>query len=44
MPGSRCRCGPPRMVSVRYLVLLALREIGIEINDVDMVEDDRRYR
>ena len=32
------------MVSVRYLVLLALREIGIEINDVDMVEDGRRYR
>ena len=32
------------MVSVRYLVLTALREIGIEINEVDMIEDGRRYR
>jgi hypothetical protein len=32
------------MVSVRHIIMLALREIGIEINDVDMVEDGRRYR
>ena len=32
------------MVSVRHIIMLALRETGIEINDVDMVEDGRRYR
>jgi hypothetical protein len=32
------------MVSVRHVIMLALRETGIEINDVDMVEDGRRYR
>ena len=32
------------MVSVRHVILLALRASGIEIKDADMVEDGRRLR
>jgi hypothetical protein len=32
------------MMSVKHFTLLALREQGIEIRDVDMVEDGRRMR
>lgn len=33
-----------RMVSLRYFIMEALREKGISISDVDMVEDGRRGR
>ena len=32
------------MVSSRYFIMQALREKGIPINDIDMVEDGRRFR
>ena len=32
------------MVSLRYFIMEALREKGIPINDIDMVEDGRRFR
>ncbi len=32
------------MVSVRHVIMLALRADGIEIKDADMVEDGRRLR
>ena len=32
------------MVSVRHVIMLALKADGIEINDADMVEDGRRLR
>ncbi len=32
------------MVSLRYFIMDALRAKGITINDVDMIEDGRRFR
>jgi hypothetical protein len=32
------------MVSLRYVIMMALRAKGIPINDADMVEDGRRLR
>ena len=32
------------MVSLRHLIMTALRDKGIPINDVDMIEDGRRLR
>jgi hypothetical protein len=32
------------MVSVRHVIMLALRANGIEISDADMIEDGRRLR
>ncbi len=32
------------MVSLRHMIMMALRAKGIPINDVDMVEDGRRLR
>ena len=32
------------MVSLRHVIMTALREKGIPINDADMVEDGRRFR
>jgi hypothetical protein len=32
------------MVSLRYLIMVALRAQGIPINDADMIEDGRRFR
>ncbi len=32
------------MVSLRHIIMTALREKGIPINDADMVEDGRRFR
>ena len=32
------------MVSVRHVIMLALRADGIEIKDADMIEDGRRLR
>ena len=32
------------MVSLRHVIMMALRAKGIPINDVDMVEDGRRLR
>lgn len=32
------------MTSARHLIMMALKASGIEINDVDMIEDGRRHR
>jgi hypothetical protein len=32
------------MVSLRHIIMLALRDKGIPINDADMIEDGRRFR
>jgi hypothetical protein len=32
------------MVSLRHVIMTALRDKGISINDADMVEDGRRFR
>lgn len=32
------------MVSLRYVIMKALREKGFHINDADMIEDGRRFR
>lgn len=32
------------MVSLRHVIMTALREKGIPINDADMIEDGRRFR
>jgi len=33
-----------QMVSVRHIIMTALKEQGIDIKDVDMIEDGRRLR
>ena len=32
------------MVSLRHVIMTALRDKGIPINDADMIEDGRRFR
>lgn len=32
------------MVSLKHVIMKALREKGIPINDADMIEDGRRFR
>ncbi|MBJ7532954.1 hypothetical protein JDN40_02340, partial [Rhodomicrobium vannielii ATCC 17100] len=32
------------MVSLRHVIMMALREKGIHVNDADMIEDGRRLR
>ena len=32
------------MVSLRHIIMIALRDKGIPINDSDMIEDGRRFR
>ena len=32
------------MVSLRHIIMTALRDKGIPINDADMIEDGRRFR
>lgn len=32
------------MTSARHVIMMALKASGIEINDVDMIEDGRRHR
>jgi hypothetical protein len=32
------------MVSLRHIIMIALRDKGIPINDADMIEDGRRFR